>query len=181
MPSTGVTSHEQQQVLRPDTQSVARRRNRRRPPRSTARPPYPEPSPVPNGFAIHGTSFFGMSLGEALELAQSKAAKLDLTQVASDIGSWIKHHPWKAAFYAASALSFFAPEILSIPALEALGFSLGGVRAGELRWNIALSSRADRWCALSNSCRKDPISDWTRGRPQRLCNLAERETGWLWG
>ncbi|KAL8692925.1 MAG: hypothetical protein Q9218_002151 [Villophora microphyllina] len=91
---------------------------------------YGKPSPVPTGLAIHETAFWGMSLGEALELAQTKATELDLAQVASDIETWVKHHPWKAAFYAASALTYFAPEILSIPALEALGFSLGGVRAG---------------------------------------------------
>ena len=70
------------------------------------------------------------SLGTALELAKAKALELDLDQVASEIESWVKHHPWKAAFYTASALGFFAPEILSIPALEVLGFAAAGVRAG---------------------------------------------------
>ena len=70
------------------------------------------------------------SLGTALELARAKALELDLHQVASEIESWVKHHPWKAAFYTASALGFFAPEILSIPALEVLGFAAAGVRAG---------------------------------------------------
>lgn len=70
------------------------------------------------------------SLGTTLELAKAKALELDLHQVASDIEVWVKHHPWKAAFYTASALGFFAPEILSIPALEALGFGVVGVRAG---------------------------------------------------
>ena len=70
------------------------------------------------------------SLGTTLELAKAKALDLDLHQVASDIEVWVKHHPWKAAFYTASTLGFFAPEILSIPALEALGFVAVGIRAG---------------------------------------------------
>ena len=70
------------------------------------------------------------SLGTALELAQAKALEIGLPQVASDIEAWVKQHPWKTAIYTASALGFFAPEILSIPALEALGFGVAGVRAG---------------------------------------------------
>ena len=70
------------------------------------------------------------SLGTALELARAKALELDLPQVASDIEDWVKHHPWMAAFYTASALGYFAPGILSIPALEALGFGAVGIRAG---------------------------------------------------
>ncbi|KAL8698057.1 MAG: hypothetical protein Q9201_006783 [Fulgogasparrea decipioides] len=62
--------------------------------------------------------------------------ELDLKHVASDIEMWVEHHPWKAAFYAASAIGFFAPEILSTPALEALGFELAGVRAGSLASKI---------------------------------------------
>lgn len=89
-------------------------------------------STIPVDLAVHETWFNEPSLGKALELAKVKATELDLKQVASDIGIWIEHHPWKAAFYAASALGFFAPEILSLPALEALGFGLAGVRAGML-------------------------------------------------
>ena len=74
--------------------------------------------------------FWGQSLGEVLELARIKAEELGLTSVAIDLEEWVKAHPWKAGFYAASALGFFAPEILSIPALEALGFGVAGVRAG---------------------------------------------------
>ncbi|KAL8771476.1 MAG: hypothetical protein Q9209_003146 [Squamulea sp. 1 TL-2023] len=86
-----------------------------------------------------------MSLRKALELAKLKALELDLGQVASDIEVWIQHHPWKAAFYAASAIGFFAPEILSIPALEALGFSFAGVRAGTLKSSILIrGSRTNR-------------------------------------
>lgn len=70
------------------------------------------------------------SLKTSLKLAKSKAEELGLVQVATDIQDWLIHHPWKAAFYAASAIGLFAPEILSIPALEALGFGAGGVRAG---------------------------------------------------
>ena len=74
--------------------------------------------------------FWGQSLGKALELAKVKARELQMEQVAIDIERWVEEHPWKAAFYTASALGFFAPEILSIPALEALGFGVAGVRAG---------------------------------------------------
>lgn len=74
---------------------------------------------------------WGQSLGKALELAKIKAQELHLEQVAADIEQWVVKHPWKAGFYAASALGFFAPEILSIPALEALGFGAAGVRAGK--------------------------------------------------
>lgn len=76
--------------------------------------------------------FWGQSLGKALELAKSKAQELHLDQVAVDIERWVEEHPWQAAFYAASFVGFFAPEILSIPALEALGFGAAGVRAGML-------------------------------------------------
>ncbi|KAL8904089.1 MAG: hypothetical protein Q9171_007176 [Xanthocarpia ochracea] len=83
-------------------------------------------STVPTNLDVHEASLDGMSLGKALELAEAKAIELDLPQVASDIGIWVQHHPWKAAFYAGSALAFFAPEILSLPALEALGFGITG-------------------------------------------------------
>lgn len=76
-------------------------------------------------------SFWGQPLGEALELAKIKANEMDLKQVAKDIEAWIEKHPWKASFYAASALGFFAPEIFSIGALEALGFGAAGVRFGK--------------------------------------------------
>ncbi|KAL8916680.1 MAG: hypothetical protein Q9208_008380 [Pyrenodesmia sp. 3 TL-2023] len=96
------------------------------------------PSTVPVDLAIHESWFNEPSLGKALELAKVKATELDLKQVASDIGIWLEHHPWKAAFYAASAIGFFAPEILSLPALEALGFGLAGVRAdGGLAGSLA--------------------------------------------
>ncbi|KAL9594511.1 MAG: hypothetical protein Q9219_006993 [cf. Caloplaca sp. 3 TL-2023] len=85
---------------------------------------------VSTAVAVHEAWFNEMSLGKALELAKAKATELELKQVASDIESWVEHHPWKAAFYTASAVSIFAPEILSLPALEALGFGLAGVRAG---------------------------------------------------
>ncbi|KAI4247326.1 MAG: hypothetical protein L6R42_009674, partial [Xanthoria sp. 1 TBL-2021] len=82
------------------------------------------------------------SLGKALELAKAKALELDLPQVALDIETWVKAHPWKAAFYLASAIGFFAPEILSLPALEALGFGVAGVRAGMLKLSVfALKAR----------------------------------------
>ncbi|KAL8660126.1 MAG: hypothetical protein Q9202_006782 [Teloschistes flavicans] len=96
------------------------------------------PTPIPTDLpTIHETAFWGgMSLGEMLQLARAKALELHLDRVASDIETWIQQHPWKAAFYAASAIAFFAPEIISIPALEALGFGLGGVRAGSMAAKI---------------------------------------------
>lgn len=100
------------------------------------------PLTLPVDLAVHEAWFNEPSLGKALELAKVKATELDLKQVASDIGLWLEHHPWKAAFYAASAIGFFAPEILSIPALEALGFGLAGVRAGML---IIICSKS-KWC-----------------------------------
>lgn len=89
------------------------------------------PSTMPTDLAIHDASLHYWSLGKALDLAKTKAQELHLDQVASDIETWVKAHPWKASFYAASAISLFAPEILSLPALEALGFGAIGVRAGE--------------------------------------------------
>ena len=88
-------------------------------------------STVPADLHVHEASLNGMSLGKALVFAKAKAIELGLHQVASDIGIWVQNHPWEAAFYAASALAFFAPEILSLPALEALGFGFTGVRAGK--------------------------------------------------
>ncbi|KAL8908167.1 MAG: hypothetical protein Q9207_000990 [Kuettlingeria erythrocarpa] len=85
---------------------------------------------------LHEAWFNERSLGKALELAKVKATELDLQHVASDIEIWLEHHPWEAAFFFASAIGFFAPEILSIPALEALGFGLAGVRAGSLAAKI---------------------------------------------
>ena len=87
-------------------------------------------APVVADLAEHDSLTGLGSLGTALELARAKALELDLVEVASDIEVWVKHHPWMAAFYTASALGFFAPAILSIPALEALGFAAAGVRAG---------------------------------------------------
>ena len=102
-------------------------------------------STIPTSLDVHDASLFGgMSLGKSLELAKVKAEELNLTQVASDIESWLKHHPWMAAFYAASAIGFFAPEILSLPALEALGFGLAGVRAGISKSFTFESSRTDQ-------------------------------------
>ncbi|KAL9631093.1 MAG: hypothetical protein Q9204_004395 [Flavoplaca sp. TL-2023a] len=93
-------------------------------------------STIPTSLTTQDISLGYRSLGKALELAESKAKELHLDQVASDIETWVKAHPWKAAFYAASALSFFAPEILSLPALEALGFGFAGVRAGSMAAKI---------------------------------------------
>ena len=76
--------------------------------------------------------FWSPSLGKALELAKAKAHELNLESVAIDIERLVEEHPWKAAFYTASFIGFFAPEILSIPALEALGFGAVGVRAGTI-------------------------------------------------
>ncbi|KAI4174143.1 MAG: hypothetical protein LQ343_002478 [Gyalolechia ehrenbergii] len=101
-------------------------------------------STVPAELDVRDASMDGMSLRKALELAKVKAVELDLKQVASDIEMWLEHHPWKAAFYAASAIGFFAPEILSIPALEALGFAVAGVRAGVSPSSNDKSSRANR-------------------------------------
>ncbi|KAL8780124.1 MAG: hypothetical protein Q9213_006608 [Squamulea squamosa] len=81
------------------------------------------PSIIPADLELHEASLGYMSLQKSLELAKVKALELDLKQR-------------KAAFYAASAIGFFAPEILSIPALEALGFSFAGVRAGTLASKI---------------------------------------------
>ncbi|KAI4179095.1 MAG: hypothetical protein L6R41_008033, partial [Letrouitia leprolyta] len=90
-------------------------------------------STIPADFILHeATSLDCWFLGTALDLAKLKAQELELHQVASDIEDWVKAHPWKAAFYLASALSLVAPEIISIPALEALGFGTAGVRAGSL-------------------------------------------------
>ncbi|KAL8980165.1 MAG: hypothetical protein Q9205_004674 [Flavoplaca limonia] len=90
------------------------------------------PSTIPTSLTTQDISLGYWSLGKALDLAKSKAQELHLDQVASDIETWVKAHPWKAAFYASSALGFFAPEILSLPALEALGFGFAGVRAGSM-------------------------------------------------
>ncbi|KAI4202063.1 MAG: hypothetical protein LQ350_002852 [Teloschistes chrysophthalmus] len=139
-----VALHEQQQILSPNTKPTASDSNIKD---SDSPPPTPHiliysngtPTPIPTNLAtLHASSLFrgGPSLGESLSLAKTKAQELNLSLVASDIETWIKHHPWKAAFYAASAIGFFAPEILSIPALEMLGFGLGGVRAGTLAAKI---------------------------------------------
>lgn len=92
---------------------------------------------VPANLDVHDmTTFDCWMLGTALNLAKTKAQELQLHQVASDIEIWVKAHPWKAAFYLASSISLFAPEILSLPALEALGFGAVGVRAGSLAAKI---------------------------------------------
>lgn len=106
---------------------------------------------IPTDLAVHKASLDGLSLGKALELAKVKAKELDLQQVASDIELWVEHHPWKAAFYAASAIGFFAPEILSIPALEALGFGLAGVRAGTSKLLNLGDFHANGGCGRSGS------------------------------
>lgn len=132
--STNVASHELQQVLRPDNESAQDVEGYK-----AASQEHQLLVSVADGFStistdlvVHDASLGGLSLGKALELAKVKAMELDLKQVASDIELWLQHHPWKAAFFAASAIGFFAPEILSMPALEALGFGIAGVRAGML-------------------------------------------------
>lgn len=96
-------------------------------------PQAPATTAEPKGSSLTSWNmdFWGQRLGEALELAKIKANEMDLKQVAKDIEAWVEKHPWKAGFYAASALGFFAPEIFSIAALEALGFGAAGVRAGK--------------------------------------------------
>ncbi|KAL8717065.1 MAG: hypothetical protein Q9225_005663 [Loekoesia sp. 1 TL-2023] len=133
--STNVASHELQQILHPDNGLAQDVEDYK-----AASQDHQILVSVADGFstistdlAVHDASFGGMSLGKSLELAKVKAMELDLKHVASDIEVWLKQHPWKAAFYGASAIGFFAPEILSIPALEALGFGLAGVRAGMLK------------------------------------------------
>ncbi|KAL9576478.1 MAG: hypothetical protein Q9203_007741 [Teloschistes exilis] len=135
--AANVAFHENQHILSPNTKPTAEDSSIKN---SDSAPQTPHilfwsngnPTPVTTDLAtVHDSSFLGWtSLGESLELAKIKAQELDLLLVASDIETWIKLHPWKAAFYAASAIGFFAPEILSIPALELLGFGLEGVRAG---------------------------------------------------
>lgn len=97
-------------------------------------------STMPANLAVHEALSVLGSLGTVLELAKIKAVELDLKQVATDIEIWVEHHPWKAAFYTASAIGFFAPEILSIPALEALGFGAVGVRAGMSALHLSLKT-----------------------------------------
>ncbi|KAL8941988.1 MAG: hypothetical protein Q9216_001921 [Gyalolechia sp. 2 TL-2023] len=92
--------------------------------------------PADADYAVHESLFGYMSLGTALGHAKTKARELNLAQVALDIESWVQHHPWKAAIYTVSALGLFAPEIISIPALEALGFGLVGVRAGKPGYSL---------------------------------------------
>ncbi|KAL8992064.1 MAG: hypothetical protein Q9169_007400 [Polycauliona sp. 2 TL-2023] len=93
-------------------------------------------STVPADQGIHDTSLDVWFLGQALDLAKTKAVELHLDQVATDIETWVKAHPYKATFYLASALSLVAPEIISLPALEALGFGFAGVRAGSMAAKI---------------------------------------------
>ncbi|KAL8812540.1 MAG: hypothetical protein Q9223_007266 [Gallowayella weberi] len=136
--SADTSPRDSQSVLYPDHNKIAETDNEAALPQilfSTEHPP--SPAPIPHLATIHDDSFFTeASLRDMLELAKTKAEELNLEQVASDIGIWIQRHPWKAAFYAASAIMFFAPEILSIPALEALGFGFIGVRAGSMAAKI---------------------------------------------
>ncbi|KAL9576415.1 MAG: hypothetical protein Q9212_007117 [Teloschistes hypoglaucus] len=141
--AVNIAPKEQQQILSPNTKPTAEDPDIKD---SDSPPQNPQILIWSNGTLIpmltdlatvHSSSFLGRtSPRESLERAKTKAQELDLLLVASDIETWIKHHPWKAAFYAASAIGSFAPEILSIPALEMLGFSLGGVRAGTLAAKI---------------------------------------------
>ena len=134
--------------------------------------------------ATFDMNFWGQSLGEALELAKIKARELHLDQVAMDIERWVEQHPWQAAFYTASFLGFFAPEILSIPALEALGFGLAGVRAGTsalLRHWTYCKAPSELIPLYRIDCRQSSIRDRTCCRPERFRNLAECTHGRLRG
>ena len=132
-------------------------------------------------FDIHIASWANdyPSLGRSLELAKSKAEELGLTQVALDIERWVELHPWKAALYTTGALGLVAPEIFSIPALEALGFGLAGVRAGML--NVQSHKDAHLLIGLLRfNCLQDSIYHRSGRKPERLRNLAECTNGWLW-
>ncbi|KAI4246279.1 MAG: hypothetical protein L6R42_009940, partial [Xanthoria sp. 1 TBL-2021] len=128
-PSTELSSQGQQAVLQPAKELTQPIKDSKTTPQEILLSVKDGLSTMPTDLVIHDTSLDHWSLGKALELAKAKALELDLPQVALDIEIWVKAHPWKAAFYLASAIGFFAPEILSLPALEALGFGVAGVRA----------------------------------------------------
>ncbi|KAL8846737.1 MAG: hypothetical protein Q9221_008180 [Calogaya cf. arnoldii] len=129
-PSTDPPSRAQQAILQHPINNIASDAEDKTAPKEIIVSVEPSVSTIPTDLTVHETSLNYWTLGQALNLAKTKAQELHLDQVASDIETWVKHHPYKAAFYLASTIGFFAPEILSLPALEALGFGFAGVRAG---------------------------------------------------
>ena len=122
------------------------------------------------------------SLKKALDSAKVKATELGLSQVATDVETWVEMHPWKAAFYTASALGFVAPELLSIPAMEALGFGVAGVHAGKTPLHTEmLYGSVSNWETQNRRIRgrQDSVRDWPDCRSKRFRYLAKCTHGRL--
>ncbi|KAL8635662.1 MAG: hypothetical protein Q9226_009331, partial [Calogaya cf. arnoldii] len=102
----------QQAVLQLPINNIANDTEDKTPPKEILVSVEPSVSTIPTDLTLHETSLDYWTLGQALDLAKTEAQQLRLDQVATDIETWVKHHPYKAAFYLASAIGFFAPEIL---------------------------------------------------------------------
>ncbi|KAI9708883.1 MAG: hypothetical protein M1812_007846 [Candelaria pacifica] len=180
--STNIASYETEQVLHPDDEFAQDVEDYKAAPQNPQVLLLADDSffTVPTDLTIHDTLLHEMSLGKALELAKVKAMELNLKQVASDIKLWVEHHPWKAAFYAASAIGFFAPEILSISALEALGFGITGVRAGMSKlFTFEVSYANQNRGRLGSLASKIQSVIGPVAARSVFCNLAECKNGWL--
>lgn len=63
---------------------------------------------------------------------KTRAASIDVHQVALEAKAWVFEHPYQTGFYVASGVIIVVPGLVAAPALGAAGFTTEGVAGGEL-------------------------------------------------
>ena len=64
-------------------------------------------------------------------MVKTGVAGVDLKKHALDAKDWALEHPYQASFHIASGVIFFAPGLVTVPALGAAGYGAKGVAAGK--------------------------------------------------
>ncbi len=72
------------------------------------------------------------NLGIAVSAAKKNVLGIKEAELPGEIAQWIRDHPGQTAFIIAAGIVFFAPDLITAPVLASLGFTAGGVAAGEL-------------------------------------------------
>lgn len=73
---------------------------------------------------------------EVCKAAKQAVWRIQEAELPREIGDWIASHPGQTAFMFAAGAVFFAPSLITVPVLESLGFTVGGVTAGEFDIHI---------------------------------------------
>jgi hypothetical protein len=69
-------------------------------------------------------------LGIAVSVAARNVFSIAEAHLPEEIAQWIKEHPGQTTFIIIAGVVFFAPFLISVPVLYALGFTTTGVVAG---------------------------------------------------